>query len=160
MNYAPGKFLALTVIPSLFMVAGCALNEPLQPTKTSLTPGGKAEMFRPVSDVPIPKDAALDAERSLILSGRDDWTGRLVMTTSVTATEAYAFFKSEMTRFDWSPIMTVQSAISVLTFTRAGRAATVQIERRALGGSLVTVTVARAQDSEGLTSAPIAQPSR
>jgi hypothetical protein len=49
--------------------------------------------------------------------------------------------------------MSVQSEISVLTFSRPERVATIQIERRALGGSVITVTVARAQDT--VQSAPV-----
>ena len=145
----------------IITIAACAQNEPLIPTTSSATPAGQLQQFQPVSDVPIPKDATLDAERSLILSGTDYWTGRLVMTTSISTTEAFAFFKSEMPLFEWDPIMSVQSAISVLSFTRAGRAATVQIERRALGGTLVTVTVARMHETVGspagatVQSAPI-----
>lgn len=151
------RILVTAFPPVIFLlgIAACAQNEPLSPTKSASTPAGQLQLFQPVSDVPIPKDAALDAERSLILSGTDDWTGRLVMTTSIPTTEAFAFYKSEMPRFEWDPIMSVQSAISVLNFTRAGRAATVQVERRALGGTLVTVTVARTHDTVGgATSSP------
>jgi len=143
------------IICILAFVIGCAQNERLSPTQPARTPGGTAQMFSPISDVPIPKDAELDAERSLILSGKNDWTGRLFMISTISATEACAFFTAEMPRFEWSPIMTVQSAVSVLTFTRTGRAATVQIERRALGGSLITITVAHAQDTVGIPASPV-----
>ena len=157
------RILIHPIMPFFLIItsAACGQNEPLIPTTSSATPAGQLQQFQPVSDVPISKDATLDAERSLILSGTDYWTGRLVMTTSISTTEAFAFFKSEMPRFEWDPIMSVQSAISVLTFTRAGRAATVQIERRALGGTLVTVTVARTHETVGnpagatVQSAPI-----
>ena len=151
----------ITPLFLLFSIAACTQTELLSPTKSAATPAGQLQQFQPVSDVPIPKDAALDAERSLILSGTNDWTGRLVMTTSIPTTEAFAFYKSEMPLFEWDPIMSVQSAISVLNFTRAGRAATVQVERRALGGTLVTVTVARTHETVGnpagatVQSAPI-----
>ena len=156
--------ILITPITPLFLllsIAACAQNEPLSPTQSAATPAGQLQQFQPVSDVPIPKDATLDAERSLILSANDDWTGRLVMTTSISATEAFAFYKSEMPRFEWDPIMVVQSAISVLNFTRAGRAATVQVERRTLGATLITVTVARTHGTIGnpggttIHSAPI-----
>ncbi len=151
----------ITPLFLLFSIAACTQTELLSPTKSAATPAGQLQQFQPVSDVPIPKDAALDAERSLILSSTNDWTGRLVMTTSIPTTEAFAFYKSEMPLFEWDPIMSVQSAISVLNFTRAGRAATVQLERRALGGTLVTVTVARTHETVGnpvgatVRSAPI-----
>jgi len=145
---SPLKFPTIAAIfAATALLGACAQNEPLSATQSNTAPGATTEAFRPVSDVPIPKDAALDAERSLILSGQDEWTGRLVMVTSVSATEAYAFYKSQMPLFDWTPIMSVQSGISVLTFSRRERAATVQIERRALGGTVITVTVARAQDT-------------
>ncbi len=152
--------MLITPITPLFLlliIASCAQNEPLSPTKSATTPAGQLQQFQPVSDVPIPKDATLDAERSLILSSTDDWTGRLVMTTSISTTEAFAFYKAEMPRFEWDPIMIVQSAISVLNFTRAGRAATVQVERRTLGGSLVTVTVARTHETAGNPAVPTVQ---
>ena len=141
--------ILITPLFLLLSIAACAQNEPLSPTRSAATPAGQLQQFQPVSDVPIPKDATLDAERSLILSSTDDWTGRLVMTTSISTTEAFAFYKSEMPRFEWDPIMIVQSAISVLNFTRAGRAATVQVERRTLGGTLITVTVARTHETIG-----------
>jgi hypothetical protein len=154
MMKSPIQALSIAII-ILALIGGCAQNERLSPTQSTGTPAGTLQMFKPVSDVPIPKDAELDAERSLILSGKNDWTGRLFMISTVSATEAYAFFTAEMPRFEWSPIMTVQSAISVLTFTRANRAATVHIERRTLGGSLITITVAHAQDTVGLPASPI-----
>ena len=138
---------------AISLLGACAQNEPLSATQSNAAAGASTEAFRPVSDVPIPKDAALDAEKSLILSGQNEWTGRLVMVTSVNASETYAFYKTQMPLFDWTPIMSVQSEISVLTFSRLERAATIQIERRALGGSVITVTVARAQDT--VQSAPV-----
>jgi hypothetical protein len=158
MKRPPFHASSAAIICILAFAGGCALNERLSPTQSAKTPAGTLQMFRPVSDVPIPKDAELDAERSLILSGKSDWTGRLFMISSVSATEAYTFFTAEMPRFEWSPIMTVQSAVSVLTFTRTGRAATVQIERRALGGSLITITVAHAQDTIGMPASPVGSP--
>lgn len=142
------------LISILFLITACTQNELLSSRKGAVTPAAQQQQFQPVSDVPIPKDAELDAERSLILSRTDDWTGRLVMTSSLTATETFAFYKLQMPRFDWNPIMSVQSAVSVMSFTRAGRAATVQVERRALGGTRITVTVARTQD----TVRPLATP--
>tara|TARA_B100000676_G_scaffold192378_1_gene189096 strand:- start:1300 stop:1785 length:486 start_codon:yes stop_codon:yes gene_type:complete len=140
----------------IVLLGACAQNEPLSATQSNSAASLKTEIFRPVSDVPIPKDAALNAERSLILSDGDEWTGRLVMYSSITAIDAYAFYKTQMPLFDWTPIMSIQSETSVLTFSRTERAATIQIERRALGGSLITVTVARAQDT--IQSSPIKPP--
>ena len=118
---SPAKFSIIAAsFAAISLLGACALNEPLSATQSNAAAGASSEAFRPVSDVPIPKDAALDAEKSLILSGQNEWTGRLVMVTSVNATETYAFYKTQMPLFDWTPIMSVQSGISVLTFSRAG----------------------------------------
>ena len=87
---------------AISLLGACALNEPLSATQSNTAAGASTEAFRPVSDVPIPKDAALDAEKSLILSGQNEWTGRVVMVTSVNATETYAFYKTQMPLFDWT----------------------------------------------------------
>ena len=127
---------------------GCTHNTPLSSTISSRTSAENfPEIFRPVSDIPIPKDAELDPNQSLILSGSKNWTGRVVMSSSISANEAFNFFKTEMLRYEWLPIMTVQSAVSVLSFTNNDRAATVQIEGRALGGSRIMVTIAPSQNS-------------
>lgn len=50
-----------------------------------------------------------------------------------------------MPKFGWQPVMSVQSGVSILMFIRGERAATIQIERRTLRGSTVSITVAPRQ---------------
>jgi len=109
---------------------------------------------RPVTDIPIPKGATMDTERSLILSSRDRWTGRVVMKVGLSVAKAFAFYQQKMPGFRWAPVMSVQSDISVLAFTREDRAATVQIQPRTLSGSLVTVTIAPRQADQPVTVQP------
>ncbi|NKB55412.1 MAG: hypothetical protein GKS00_03655 [Alphaproteobacteria bacterium] len=106
---------------------------------------------RPVTDIPIPEDATLDNERSLILSSRDQWTGRIVMKVGQSPSKAFAFYQREMPAFRWTPIMSVQSEISVLTFTREDRAATVQVQSRTISGAIVIVTIAPRQVGQPAT---------
>ncbi|MEW5726276.1 MAG: hypothetical protein AB1918_00480, partial [Pseudomonadota bacterium] len=101
--------------------------------------------FSLVTDIPIPAGAEMDNERSLILSDRDRWTGRVVMKLWKSAAEATAFYQAQMPGFGWEPVMSVTSGISVLSYTRGDRAATVQIEKSQLWGSTVLVTVAPRQ---------------
>ncbi len=137
------KFHWMIAAIGLTALAACSTNDALSPTQSKSPLSDKAAATRPVTDLPIPTGAHFDAERSLILSGQDEWTGRLVMETEVSATVAYAFYSTEMPRFEWTPVMSVQAGTSVLTYTRDNRAATVQIERKTLGGTVITITVAR-----------------
>lgn len=101
--------------------------------------------FQLVTDIPIPTGATMDNDRSLILSDRDRWTGRVVMTLSNPPNEVTSFFQVQMPNFGWQPMMSVTSEMSVLTYLRGDRAATVQVERRTVYGTMVSVTVAPKQ---------------
>ena len=105
--------------------------------------------FQLVTDIPIPSGATMDNERSLILSDRDRWTGRVVMTLSNSANEVTAFYQAQMPNFGWQPMMSVTAETSVLTYLRGDRAATVQVERRTVYGTMVSVTVAPRQTETG-----------
>ncbi len=127
-------------------LAGCSQGTKLQPTSSAAT-GGVQKSFALLTDIPIPQNATLDVERSLILGDLDRWTGRVILDVGQSATKTFALYQSEMANFGWEPIMSVQADVSVLSFTRGERAATVQIEDRTLGGSTVSVTVAPRQSS-------------
>ena len=83
----------------------------------------------------------MDLERTIVLGNKESWIGRVVYSTELDPSRAYDFVFTEMPRFGWSVISTVRAATSVLTYTRTGRAATIQIVSRALGGASVSMTV-------------------
>lgn len=83
----------------------------------------------------------MDVERSLVLGARDDWIGRLSMKTGGSTSDSYDFFLREMPKFGWQEITSVRSQVSVLTYSRSNRIATIQIRGKTLGGSAVDITV-------------------
>jgi|TARA_Y100000588_G_scaffold387032_1_gene483886 hypothetical protein len=97
--------------------------------------------FQLFTDIPIPVGTNFDVENSLILGSGEGWTGRLIVTLSKNPADAFAVYTVEMPEFGWKPIASVQSETSVLTFTRGDRAATIEIEARAITGSLVRITM-------------------
>ena len=132
-------------------------------TSTAPPPGdsGSAEQARPTagfaqfSDLAVPPGAKMDVERTLVLGARDAWIGRLAMTSPIGATEAYDFVLREMPKFGWQEITTVRSEVSVQTYSRGERIATVQISTRTLGGSQIDITVSprgRPEPAEGAPS--------
>jgi hypothetical protein len=129
------------------LTAGCGSRTNIPPAQSD---SGQPTNFQLVTDIPIPSDATMDNERSLILSDRDHWTGRVVMRFWQNPAELTAFYQSQMPAFGWEPLMSVTSDISVLSYTRGDRAATVQIEKSMLGmTSVVSVTVAPRQSNGG-----------
>ena len=128
----------------MVILTACAQGEALQPT-TSASDGETSQSFALLTDIPIPPGADLDVERSLVLGALDRWTGRVILNVGQSATKAFGLYQAEMPNFGWQPVMSVQAGVSVLTFTRGERAATIQIENRTLRGSTVSITVAPRQ---------------
>ncbi|MBO6784748.1 MAG: hypothetical protein JJ899_15955 [Alphaproteobacteria bacterium] len=138
------KFAVL--LASALALAACSQGARLAPTTTA-GPSQVEKDFALLTDIPIPRNATLDVERSLILGDLDRWTGRVILNVGQSPTKVFALYQGEMASFGWEPIMSVQADVSVLSFTRGERAATVQIEDRTLGGSTVSVTVAPRQSA-------------
>ena len=127
---------------------GCAQKGDEAPgTGTTTNTARTATGFAQFSDIAVPAGSKMDVDRSLILGARDNWIGRLAMNTSKNSTKAYDFFLREMPKFGWQEITTVRSDVSILTFRRANRVATVQIKGQTLGGSAIDVTVSPARDN-------------
>lgn len=105
---------------------------------------GKAsstEPFAQFKDIPIPGGAEMDMERSIILGSQDTWTGRVYLQVNISATKLFEFYKLEMPGFGWKEVTSVRAAISVLTYIRDSRVATIQILANKIQGAVVTVTI-------------------
>lgn len=124
-----------------------ARDEPANPGTT------EAEGFARFPDLPIPRGAAMNLARTLVLGSRDDWIGRLAMTVSGDTTKLYDFFDREMPRFGWAEITSVRSGTSLLTFGRGDRVATVAISQRTISGVIVDVTISPRERYSGSRSA-------
>ncbi len=144
MPHSPRLLLSLAAALAL---AACSRGTML-PANSSATADQPAN-FQLVTDIPFPSGATMDNDRSLILSDRDRWTGRVVMTLANSANEVTAFYQAQMPNFGWQPMMSVTAETSVLTYLRGDRAATVQVERRTVYGTMVSVTVAPRQADPG-----------
>ncbi|CAA7613164.1 conserved exported hypothetical protein [Candidatus Terasakiella magnetica] len=142
MNLRLPRLLALMI--TALVVAGCSRGTMLPANSAQSSPDQQPN-FQLVTDIPIPAGATMDNDRSLILSDRDRWTGRVVMTLGNSANEVTSFYQVQMPNFGWQPMMSVTAETSILTYLRGDRAATVQIERRTVYGTTVSVTVAPKQ---------------
>ena len=141
-------------LSAALVLTACTQGAKLQPTSTA-DQTQIEKSFALLTDIPIPPNATLDVERSLILGDLDRWTGRIILNVGQAAPQTFALYQNQMSNFGWEPIMSVQAEVSVLSFTRAERAATVQIEKRTLGGSTVSVTVAPRHSGGSVTPPPV-----
>ncbi len=94
------------------------------------------------SDIPVPTGAKMNIARSLILGPVDGWVGRLVFNAGANSQTIYQFYAREMPAFDWREITRVRAQVSILTYTRGARTATVQISAATLGGTIVSIIMA------------------
>ena len=138
--------LASLFLAILLALTGCTAGKSLlMGNQTSGSPSNeaakRASAFQLFTDIPIPPGTSFDTENSLILGSGEGWTGRLIVKLSKGPPDAFAMYTTEMPEFGWKPIASVQSETSVLTFTRGNRAATIEIEARAITGSLIRITM-------------------
>ena len=137
-----GKIISPSLAGVIFLLVGCTGNVDLPPTETGNVPGQAPERsFAQFSDIPVPPGVSMDIERSLVFGGREEWIGRLVLTTSRGTGEIFDFFKQNAPQLGWQEITLVRSGTSVLTYSRGERVMTVQITNKTLRGSEINVTV-------------------
>jgi len=125
------------------MVMGCTSQDILpQSDETPRTEAPKyAPSFTQFSDIPVPKGATMDMERSLLLGSSEEWTGRLVYSSSLNTAEVFDLYKEEMPKFGWAEMTVIRGKRNVMTYQRTSRVATIEIENRTLQGTEVSVTI-------------------
>ena len=96
------------------------------------------------NQMPLPKDARISPDKSLILGQGDNWAGRIELSSSMEPLEASAFFSSEYPKHGWQLISSTKAKLSILVFTGSTRTLTLEITE---GGplaakSMIVMTVA------------------
>ena len=146
------KYLLIPIFAIILMVGGCLATDVTMPTAPNASDDTTLVNFQPTTDIPIPAGAKFDVSQSLVLSGKDYWTGRLVLAVKPNISQIFAFYQQEMPTLGWRSVASVLSTTSVLTFIRQNRTATIQIAPARFGGSSISVTVAlNEQNKKGFT---------
>lgn len=120
-------------------------------TNTNSTAGKTAAIppgFAGFSDIPIPSQANMNLEQSLVLGDDGNWIGRLSMNTPFTINQMFDYYLSEMPNFGWEKITLLRAETSVLTYEQGDRIATITINQGTFGANTnVAFTVSpRGQD--------------
>ena len=134
------KFLLLI---ALFLITGCATTDNIGDLGKRFDDIKKIETLF-FNQMPLPKDARISPDKSLILGEGDNWAGRIELSSSMEPLEASAFFVREYPKQNWQLISSTKAKLSILVFTSSLRTLTLEITE---GGplaakSMIVMTVA------------------
>ena len=134
------KLLLLSI---LVLITGCATTDNLGDLSKRFDDVKKIETLL-FNQMPLPKDARISPDKSLILGQGDNWAGRIELSSGMEPLEASAFFISEYPNHGWQLILSTKAKLSILVFTGSTRTLTLEITE---GGplaakSMIVMTVA------------------
>jgi len=134
--------LRATILAAGLAIAACAEQVGIDPPPSEGSGQTESQMaFNRFPDMPLPIGGDISLDRTLVFGGGDTWFGRLVFEVSHGPNDMFDFYKQKLGGHGWEEITSIRAAVSVLTYSRGDRVATIQIQAKALRGSEVTVTV-------------------
>ncbi len=104
-------------------------------------PAAPEKSFNRFPDIPVPTNAKMDTKRTLVFGSNESWYGQLGLNAKHDSDTIFDFYKQELPGFGWEEITSVRAPVSVLTYMRGERIASIQIEKANITGSSVTFTV-------------------
>ena len=96
-----------------------------------------------LADFPLPKDARVLNDKSLVLGEGEAWVGRLELYSPVSPSDTVAFFVERYPQAGWTLLSSTKSKTSMIVFMNTKKSMTVEIaEGSALSmASKITMTV-------------------
>ena len=133
----------ISLIFLLAYLTGCATTDNLGDLSKRFEEIKKIETLL-FNQMPLPKDARISPDKSLILGEGDNWAGRIELSSSMEPLEASAFFITEYPKHGWQLISSTKAKLSILVFSSNTRTLTLEITQ---GGplaakSMIVITVA------------------
>jgi hypothetical protein len=128
---------------TFLLISGCASTDNLGDLSKRFDDIKKIETLF-FNQMPLPKDARISPDKSLILGEGDNWAGRIELSSSMDPLGASAFFVTEYPKNGWQLISSTKAKLSILVFTSITRTLTLEITE---GGplaakSMIVMTVA------------------
>jgi hypothetical protein len=134
----------VNAVKKLLLLLATALLTACGTTTESQTnaDNGQRPTMEQLGRMPLPVGTKLRTGESLIFGVGEGWLGRAVFELPNDATSSYNFFAEQLPRQGWTMIASVRGKKSLLVFTRAERAVTLEIEDSGLfTGALASMTV-------------------
>ena len=137
------KFQKIVLSIYILSLIGCSTTNNLSDLSKRFDDIKKIETLF-FNQMPLPKDARISPDKSLILGEGDNWAGRIELSSSMESLEASAFFTREYPKHNWQLISSTKAKLSILVFTSSTRTLTLEITE---GGplaakSMIVMTVA------------------
>lgn len=133
---------SITLAPLMLGACSNQIGSVLSPdTGTEGQKAPATTSFTRFPDLPMPVNASMDMEKTLVFGTNDAWIGRMLISSSHGSNDMFDFYKQEMPGFGWQEITSVRSGTSVMTYIRGQRVANIQIVSATLRGSKITITV-------------------
>lgn len=139
----------LTVLSSVSLIACSGVNLAAPGQGDSEPPEAPARQL--AGDMPLPPGATVRNQDTLVMGTGNRWTGRISLAVAGEPQGAFTFFRDSLPGSGWALTSSSFSRLSVLTFAKADRVATVQIQAANFGGNEVTITVTPAVRPAGST---------
>jgi len=132
----------LSLLAFLF-ISSCATTDNLGDLSKRFDDVKKIETLL-FNQMPLPKDARISPDKSLILGEGDNWAGRIELSSSMKPLEASAFFNTEYPKHGWQLISSTKAKLSILVFTSSARTLTLEITEggQLAAKSMIVMTVA------------------
>ena len=138
------KYLLALITAALLSACGTTANS------DSNADNAQRPSMEQLGRMPLPVGTKLRTGESLIFGVGEGWLGRAVFELPNDANSSYNFFAEQLPRQGWSMVASVRGKKSLLVFTRAERAATIEIEDSGLfSGSVAAMTVSPVGSSSG-----------
>lgn len=146
---------AMNLLKCLFVLSSALL---LGCSSVNLAAPGQVEGAPPeaparqlAGDMPLPPGATVRAQDTLVMGTGNRWTGRISLAVAGEPQNAFTFFRDGLPGAGWALMSSSFSRLSVLTFAKGDRIATVQIQAANFGGNDVSITVTPAVRPAGST---------
>jgi hypothetical protein len=137
------KIFKYLFVLTIVLLTSCATTDNLTDLSKRFDDIKKMETLL-FNQMPLPKDARISPDKSIILGEGDNWAGRIELSSSMESLEASAFFTAEYPKHGWQLISSTKAKLSILVFTSNTRTLTLEITEGGplAGKSMIVMTVA------------------
>jgi|APCry1669188970_1035186.scaffolds.fasta_scaffold06603_4 ABC-type amino acid transport substrate-binding protein len=142
------KYLLMLLAAALLSACGT-----MSSSETNADSNGQRPTMEQLGRMPLPVGTKLRTSESLIFGIGEGWLGRAVFELPNDANSSYNFFAEQLPRQGWTMIASVRGKKSLLVFTRADRAATIEIDDSGMfSGAWASMTVSPVGSTGGAPS--------
>jgi hypothetical protein len=131
---------SLALLCSAFLLVACGSVD-IRPTGKDGAAPPEPSVSQLAGDLPIPATATVRPQDTLVMGTGNRWMGRISLNVPGESQVVYAYFRDGLPSAGWVLMSSSYSKLSFLTFSKAERVATVQIQSMTFGGNEVTITV-------------------